>query len=70
MLVLRRERVEHDHFSAPVILPALGALVSIILIADTLIGDIAVGLRAGILLLVGGGLWFVNRVFVAREAHA
>jgi len=70
VLVLRREPVEHDHFSAPVILPVLGALVSITLIVDTLSGDIAVGLRAGILLLVGVGLWFVNRVFVAREARA
>lgn len=70
VLVLRREPVEHDHFSAPVILPVLGALVSITLIVDTLSGDIAVGLRAGILLLFGVGLWFVNRVFVAREARA
>jgi amino acid transporter len=70
VLVLRRDPVQHDHFSAPAVFPVLGALVSLVLIVDTLSDDIAVGLRAAILLVVGALLWIVNRAFVARETTA
>jgi amino acid transporter len=59
VLVLRRERVEADHFRAPTIAPVLGAAVSIFLITQT---EGEVFLRAGILLLVGIGLWVVSRL--------
>lgn len=67
-LVLRRDRVDHDHFTAPSVIPALGALVSIALLADTLIGDPAVGLRAVLLLAGGALLYLVNRLVISREA--
>jgi uncharacterized membrane protein len=57
--VLRRDPVEADHFRAPTIAPILGAAVSIFLITQT---EGEVFLRAGIILLVGVGLWVVSRL--------
>ena len=67
-LVLRRDSVDHDHFTAPRALPALGAVVSVALLADTLIGDPSIGLRAALLLAGGAVLYLVNRLVVGREA--
>ncbi len=61
VLVLRREQVEHDHFSAPSVFPVIGAIVSIALIVDTALSDAASFARAGLLLCVGVLLWLVNR---------
>jgi basic amino acid/polyamine antiporter, APA family len=60
--VLRREEVEHEHFRAPGLFPVLGALVSVALIVDTALDDIATFGRAVALLAVGVGLWLVNRL--------
>jgi len=68
-LVLRREPVEHPHFTAPTAMPALGAVVSVALLADTLIDDPSVGVRAALLLAGGAALYLVNRLVVAREAR-
>ena len=62
VLVLRRERVEHEHFHAPSVLPVLGALISVALLVDTALDDASVFLRAAILLAVGAALWVVNRL--------
>ncbi len=62
VLVLRRDPVEHDHFTAPSALPVLGALVSVGLIVDTATDDLDVFVRAGLLLLLGALLWVVNRL--------
>ena len=61
VLVLRREHVEHDHFSAPSVFPVIGAIVSIALIVDTALDDAASFARAGLMLGVGVLLWLVNR---------
>jgi amino acid transporter len=61
-LILRREPVEHDHFSAPSVFPVLGAVVSVALIVDTALDDLATFARAAALLVVGAALWLVNRV--------
>lgn len=66
-IVLRRDRVDHEHFTAPLILPALGAIVSVALIVDTLADDIGVGARAALLLAVGVALYAVNVLAVRRE---
>ena len=42
--------------------PVLGAIVSVTLIVDTALDDLAVFARAAILLVIGVVLWFVNRV--------
>ena len=57
VFVLRRDRVEHEHFRTPLAFPILGILVSLALLTqqqwDTF-------LRAGSLLLVGLILWGLN----------
>jgi APA family basic amino acid/polyamine antiporter len=68
VLVLRRDGVAHEHFRAPVALPVLGAAVSAALMADTLRDDLEVGLRAGLLLLLGVVLYAVNRVAMRPTA--
>ena len=45
VLVLRRDRVEHNHFHAPSALPVLGAAVSVFLISQS---DAEIFLRAGL----------------------
>ena len=55
VLVLRRDRVEHDHFRAPVVLPVLALLSCAVLISQ--VQDWAVWWKTGVLLLVGLGLY-------------
>jgi len=57
VLVLRREEVDHDHFRAPMIAPILAAIFSVVLIVDN---EAEVFARAGILLAIGVGLWFLS----------
>jgi basic amino acid/polyamine antiporter, APA family len=56
-LALRRDRVEHEHFRAPVVFPALGVLVSVALLTQQ---DASTFLLVGILLAVGAVLYGVN----------
>jgi amino acid transporter len=66
VLILRRQPVEHRHYRAPTLLPILGAI-SCAYLASPLSGrDPNQYLLAGVLLLIGIGLWFVNRVVVGR----
>jgi amino acid transporter len=57
VLVLRRDRVEHDHFRAPSVFPILGIIVCAGLLTQQ---DPAVFLRAGVLLLIGAALYGLN----------
>jgi len=66
VLVLRRDRVGHEHFHAPSIFPVLGALVSITLIVKSAIDDPAVLLRAGIIVGVGALLYLLQRALGRR----
>jgi basic amino acid/polyamine antiporter, APA family len=71
-LVLRRDRVEHHHYTAPTALLGLGVVVNVALLLYVLITDLQ-GLLAGdigaresvvvvcvIMLIVGGALYFIN----------
>jgi len=57
VFVLRRDRVEHQHFRTPSLFPILGILVCLALLTQQ---QGATFLRAGALLLVGLVLWGVN----------
>src|SRR5215217_2746549 len=57
VFVLRRDRVEHEHFRTPSVFPVLGILISLGLLTQQQ-GDTF--LRAGALLLVGIVLWGLN----------
>jgi amino acid transporter len=57
VLVLRRDRVDHEHYHAPTALPVLGVGISVA-VMFTKEGDIF--LRAGLLLLIGVVFWVLN----------
>ncbi|MFC9942281.1 APC family permease [Streptomyces pratensis] len=68
VLVLRKDRVDHAHFRTPTALPVLGAVTSLILASPLADRAADVYIRAGVLVLIGTGLWAVNRaVMPARE---
>ncbi|GGN41603.1 amino acid transporter [Actinoplanes campanulatus] len=59
-LVLRRDRVDHDHFRAPTVIPVLGA-VACAFLASPLSGRAGADYRvAGVLLLIGVVLWAIT----------
>ncbi|MBO3741182.1 APC family permease [Actinoplanes flavus] len=59
-LVLRRDRVEHQHFRAPTVIPVLGA-VACAFLASPLSGRAGADYRvAGVLLLIGVVLWAIT----------
>ena len=57
VLVLRRNRVNHDHFTTPAVIPVLGIGIILALLVQQ---ESDIFLRAGILLLVGLALYVVN----------
>lgn len=63
VLVLRSDEVEHGHFRTPTALPVLGAVVSLVMLTQN---EAGIFLRAGILLVIGAVLWFVNRAVTGR----
>jgi amino acid transporter len=67
VLLLRRDRVAHQHFHAPTVLPIIGAVVSIALLTTK---DAEVFARAGLLLLVGVLLWVVTWFLHGRHEPA
>jgi len=58
VLVLRRDRVDHDHFVIPAAIPVIGVAVSLGLLTQQ---EAESFLRAGVFLAVGLVLWLVNR---------
>jgi APA family basic amino acid/polyamine antiporter len=63
VLVLRRDRVEHPHFVAPTVMPVLGAVFCFGLLTRQ---EGSVLVKAAVLLLIGVGLWLVNRMITGR----
>lgn len=57
VLLLRKDKVEGDHFRAPTIMPIIGAIVSLGLLTTK---DAETFLRAAILLAVGVILWLIT----------
>ena len=66
VLVLRRDRVDHEHFRAPTWMPVLGAVVCLILALPVTGRDTAVYMRVGVLIAFGVVLWFINRLCVGK----
>jgi amino acid transporter len=66
VLVLRRDRVDHEHFHAPSALPVLGAASSLGLVVYRLVDNPGDVVRAALLLGVGILLWVVNRALAGR----
>lgn len=70
VLVLRKDRVDHAHFRTPTALPVLGAVTSLILASPLADRAADVYIRAGILLLIGIGLWAVNKAVMSAQKKA
>jgi amino acid transporter len=66
-LVLRRQRVEHEHFRAPTWSPWIGAVLCAYLATPLSGRDPDNYLLAGVLLAIGVLLWLVNRLFVSKS---
>jgi APA family basic amino acid/polyamine antiporter len=69
VLVLRRDRVDHEHFRAPTWMPVLGALVCLILALPITGRDTAVYVRVGVLIAIGVVLWFINRLCIGKVSE-
>ncbi len=61
VLVLRRDRVAHGHYRAPTALPVLGAISALALASPLAQRPADVYIRAGVLVLIGIGLWGLNK---------
>jgi amino acid transporter len=61
VLILRRERVDHDHWRAPTVLPVLGAVACFGLIVQKAVEDAIIFAYAGGLLALGVVLWAISR---------
>ncbi|WP_328910552.1 APC family permease [Streptomyces sp. NBC_00234] len=69
VLVLRKDRVDHHHFRTPTALPVLGAITALILASPIADRDADVYIRAGVLLLIGIGLWVVNKMVMTARGR-
>jgi APA family basic amino acid/polyamine antiporter len=69
VLILRRDRVEHEHWHAPTVLPVLGALACLGLIVQKAFEDAIIFAYAGGLIALGVVLCLINRAMAgpARE---
>lgn len=63
-LVLRRNRVRHNHFRAPSWVPVLGSLTALVLLTQQ---EADTWLRAGVLIVIGLALYGLN-IFLKRRA--
>ncbi|MER5771337.1 APC family permease [Streptomyces sp. NPDC001985] len=70
VLVLRRDKVEHRHFRTPTALPVLGAITALVLASPLADRDAEVYIRAGVLLVIGVGLWWVNRLVMRSRGES
>ncbi len=73
VLVLRRDKVEHQHFTAPTFLPVLAALCTLYLVGPWTGRNPQQYQIAGVLLAIGVGLWLltwiINRAIYARKTY-
>ncbi|MGH3331531.1 MAG: APC family permease, partial [Nocardioidaceae bacterium] len=67
-LVLRKEKVEHEHFRAPTVLLWAGLLTNAGLLVNTAITDPGALGYCGIMLAIGLVLYFVNKAVTDRTA--
>jgi basic amino acid/polyamine antiporter, APA family len=61
VLVLRKDKVEHEHFRAPSFVAVLGVVACAALIVDKAFDDLTVFAYAGGLIVLGIVLWALNR---------
>ena len=69
VLVLRSDRVAHQHFRTPTVLPILGALSCAFLAGPWTGRDLVQYRIAGILMAIGVGLWLAMRLMEPAAAR-
>lgn len=69
VLVLRKDRVGHDHFRTPTALPVIGAVAAGVLASPLADRATDVYVRAGVLLLLGIALWALNKIALGAAAR-
>ena len=69
VLVLRRDRVAHEHFRTPTALPMLGAVTALVLASPLSDRPANVYIRAGVLLAIGIGLWVLNKTVMRARGE-
>lgn len=62
VLILRKDRVAHEHFRTPTIVPVMGAICCAFLVGPWTGRDAVQYVIAGVLLAIGVGLWVVTVV--------
>ena len=65
-LVLRRDRVEHEHFRIPTVIPYLGVASCLVLLTQQ---SAEIWLRAAILIAVGVILYIISTVVMKRTGQ-
>ncbi len=66
VLVLRKDRVDHSHFTTPSVIPIVGAITCLILLTQQ---DPGTWVRAAILIVIGLALYLGNIAFKKREGE-
>jgi basic amino acid/polyamine antiporter, APA family len=69
VLVLRKDRVAHEHFRTPTSLAVLGAISCAFLVGPWTGRDPVQYTIAGVLLAIGMGLWFVTAIVMRAQAN-
>lgn len=71
VLVLRKEKVEHDHFRAPTWAPIVAGILCVYLVLPGLSGKTARDYYIGLgLIALGVVLWFVNWLYLRGRGEA
>ena len=69
VLVLRSDRVEHEHFRAPGVIAILGAAACAALIVQKAVDETDTFLYAGGLIALGIVLWLINRAATSQASR-
>jgi basic amino acid/polyamine antiporter, APA family len=69
VLVLRRDRVEHQHFVAPSVIPVIAVVIIVFLLIRRADDNPEYFLYAGLLVLLGIVLALLTRLVTGREAE-
>lgn len=67
-LILRKDRVDHDHYQAPTALLYVGVLANVLLLGYTAVTEPEALIYCGVMLAIGGALYIVNNFFT-RDAQ-
>ncbi len=68
-LILRKDRVNHDHYQAPTFLLYLGVAANVALLGFTAVTEPEALVYCGVMLAIGGALYIVNNFFTSPSSE-